>query len=312
MSDPFVADPALLAHDADLATPLARVAYEEGMLLGLEATRAEQDYHRRRLLRHQAWLHGAGTIAGLHVTVSDSASGGAVLTVHAGIGIDGLGRELQLVEPYCLDLRRWFLSQVANLAGSIATDGGSRSLYLRLTARYRPVAQLLAPVLAAEANAGTDAVLPTRVGDAVQLELLGDLGPAATWVPPLPAATESERLRRIRELAAEPPWRRALAERGPATPTDSEAAFLASFPLPAGAADARLRQLNGLDRALPMPAPGVDGSGPSEAELAPLARVLLATVVVDLGADASAPTVSAATTALNNLVRPFITPPSST
>src|SRR5262245_48962607 len=99
MSDPTATDPALLAHDADLATPLARVAYEEGMLLGLEAKRAEQDYHRRRFSRHQAWLHGAGTIAGLHVSVTDSALGSAVLTVHAGLGIDGLGRELQLVEP---------------------------------------------------------------------------------------------------------------------------------------------------------------------------------------------------------------------
>ncbi|HEU4583866.1 MAG TPA: hypothetical protein VFS67_36665 [Polyangiaceae bacterium] len=308
MSDPTTADPALLAHDADLATPLARVAYEEGMLLGLEATRAEQDYHRRRLLRHHAWLHGAGTIAGLRVTVSESASGSTVLTVHAGIGIDGLGRELQLVEPYCLDLRRWILAQGDALDGNIFAEGGTRRLYLRLTARYRPVSRQLAPVLAAEANAGTDAVLPTRVGDAVLLELRGDLGPSATWVPPLPEATETARLRRIQELEALPPWRRELAARGPASATSSESAFLAAFPAEAAFSDARLRRLNWLDQALPMPAPVLDGSGPSESELAALARVLLATVVVDLGSNAAAPTVTAAGTAVNNLVRPFINP----
>jgi len=38
-------------------------------LLGVEATRDEQDYHRRRLVRHQYWLHGSGTVAGLAVVL---------------------------------------------------------------------------------------------------------------------------------------------------------------------------------------------------------------------------------------------------
>ena len=37
-----------LKQDAELAEPLRRVAYEAGMMLGLEATRDEQAYHRRR------------------------------------------------------------------------------------------------------------------------------------------------------------------------------------------------------------------------------------------------------------------------
>ncbi|MEJ2436031.1 MAG: hypothetical protein P8Y53_23890, partial [Pseudolabrys sp.] len=63
-----------LTEDAALDQPLRRVAYEPGMLLGVEATRDEQQYHRRRLTRHQYWLHGAGTLAGMAVHV-DAASG---------------------------------------------------------------------------------------------------------------------------------------------------------------------------------------------------------------------------------------------
>ena len=45
-----------LEQDDQLAEPLRRVSYEAGMMLGLEATRDEQAYHRRRLTRHQYWL----------------------------------------------------------------------------------------------------------------------------------------------------------------------------------------------------------------------------------------------------------------
>ncbi len=58
---------ASLLPDSQFQEPLARVSYQPGMLLGLEATRAEQDYHRRRLNRHQYWLHGSGTVCGLRV-----------------------------------------------------------------------------------------------------------------------------------------------------------------------------------------------------------------------------------------------------
>ena len=42
-------DNPILEQDATLDSPLRKVAYEAGMLLGLEATQEEQDYHRRRL-----------------------------------------------------------------------------------------------------------------------------------------------------------------------------------------------------------------------------------------------------------------------
>ena len=80
------------------------------MLLGIEATFAEQDYHRRRATRHGYWLNGAGTVAGLRVSLQSKDPGNDTenvrvrLVVSPGIGVDGLGRELSVAEPHCVDL----------------------------------------------------------------------------------------------------------------------------------------------------------------------------------------------------------------
>ncbi|MDV7400323.1 hypothetical protein RZS08_53405, partial [Arthrospira platensis SPKY1] len=62
-----IEDQSTLEQDARLDDPLRRVAFEAGMMLGLEAVRDEQQYHRRRLNRQQYWLHGYGTLAGMRV-----------------------------------------------------------------------------------------------------------------------------------------------------------------------------------------------------------------------------------------------------
>ena len=108
---------ASLAGDGRFEEALKRVSYEPGMLLGLEATRAEQDYHRRRATRHGYWLHGAGTVAGLRVSIraedpgNDTDNVRVRLVVSPGVGVDGLGREIGVAEPYCVDLGAWLTAQ---------------------------------------------------------------------------------------------------------------------------------------------------------------------------------------------------------
>ncbi len=46
-----------------------RPAYSNGMLLDDRDFIAEQGYHRDRLARALAYLHGSGTVAGLDVTI---------------------------------------------------------------------------------------------------------------------------------------------------------------------------------------------------------------------------------------------------
>lgn len=168
-------DTATLRADAALAEPLRRVAFEAGMLLGIEATRDEQAYHRRRLNRTQYWLHGAGTVAGLRVRIEPASSADAAdmavrLYVSPGIGIDGLGRELLLHETHCMDLREWLRAQdPAWLRGGF--DDAADRLHLGVFARYQDCPVGLQPVLARKLNLGTDPVQPSRIADAVALEL---------------------------------------------------------------------------------------------------------------------------------------------
>ena len=141
-----------LKEDNELDEPLRRVSYEAGMMLGLDATRAEQAYHRRRLTRHQYWLHGYGTLAGLRVSMDPADHPNNTddilvrLHVNPGIAIDGLGREIVMHETYCINLRQWFEAQTeAELLEGF--DNSNNLLWLKVTARQKDCPQGMQPVL---------------------------------------------------------------------------------------------------------------------------------------------------------------------
>lgn len=171
-----------LERDAGFDEPLRRVAYEAGMLLGLEATQDEQEYHRRRLTRQQYWLHGAGTIAGMAIGIepeseSDPEQNVTVrVLVTPGLGIDGLGRELLVHETYCINLGDWLAAQdqTTLLEGYDATN---KKLWLKVSARYRDCEVAKQPVLARKLNAMTDAVAPSRIANSVRIMLDSELPP---------------------------------------------------------------------------------------------------------------------------------------
>lgn len=185
MSEPDDNCDTSLAGDGRFEEALKRVSYQPGMLLGLEATRAEQDYHRRRATRHGYWLHGAGTVAGLRVSIRAADPGNDTdpvrvrLVVSPGVGVDGLGRELSVAEPYCVDLGAWLTAQHEDedLWGALIRDGYAEAdnlLWLKVTMRYQDCTSGLQPVLATEVNAGTDPVQPSRVADCVLFELVAE------------------------------------------------------------------------------------------------------------------------------------------
>lgn len=191
-SDNLELQDAGLAADADFKAPLKRVSYQPGMLLGLEATRAEQEYHRRHLNRHGYWLHGSGTVAGLRISAKGEDTGDNTtqsrirLLISPGIGVDGLGREITVYEPYCIDLGAWLTSQYQtkdsseikeNLWGALIRDGYDETgklLWLKVTMRYQENPSGLQPVLATDINASTDAVKPSRLQDGVLFELVAE------------------------------------------------------------------------------------------------------------------------------------------
>ncbi len=176
-----------LEADADFKDALKRVSYQPGMLLGLEATRDEQEYHRRHLNRHGYWLHGYGTVVGLRVGIkadnpaTDIEPTRVRLLVSPGIGVDGLGREVTVSEPYCIDLGAWLTSQYEdtenNSWNALISDGydtGTNKLWLAVTMRYQENASGLQPVLGVDVNAGSDPVQPSRLKDSVLFELVAE------------------------------------------------------------------------------------------------------------------------------------------
>lgn len=288
-------DTATLRADAALAEPLRRVAFEAGMLLGIEATRDEQAYHRRRLTRGQYWLHGAGTVAGLRVAIEPTAPADdepadtdmlVRLTVSPGVGIDGLGRELLLTETHCLDLRAWLRAQDRPwLLGGF--DDTADRLHLGVFARHQDCPVGLQPVLARKLNLGTDPVQPSRIADAVALEL-DLLDPAAA-------------LERLGPWPLHGPLQGAAAGPLPDLSAEEQAALDA---LPAGAdgerarLELRLRLLHLFDT--PWAAPAL------AADLLRLVRVPLARLTLRTADPATELVVNPGRISIDNLSRPFV------
>ncbi|MGD8587485.1 MAG: hypothetical protein PVG22_01500 [Chromatiales bacterium] len=291
-----------LEDDASFAKPLRRVAYEAGMLLGLEATQDEQDYHRRRLSRHQYWLQGSGTLAGMVVAVDPpgTTETGPIetrLTVGPGIGIDGLGREVLINETYCIDLGDWLKSQNETTLRD-GYDEVADELWLKITVRYQACNVAMQPVLARKVNLSTDAVQASRRADSIVLEITPELPPA-----------EDDRFK---------PWAVHEAIDNPVPAPDPSLTDAENAMITAAAGNAELeselqlqaRLLHALDEN------GVNAQLAAD-ELEEGARLLLARLSIQmpdlsaaLEADENDQVVNPNDISVNNLVRPFLMTPS--
>ncbi len=131
--DPLAAGPG----SAERALP-DRVFYAPGVLLDAPDLAAEQLYHRGRLARSLAYLHGAGTVSGLRVLFRPALAPGdrdpadplnpddpadpgrlypngreARILVQPGLAIDRLGRQIEVSGAACLRLQPWLDEQPA-------------------------------------------------------------------------------------------------------------------------------------------------------------------------------------------------------
>jgi len=289
-------DTPTLEQDARFDEPLRRVAYEAGMLLGLEATRDEQEYHRRRLTRQQYWFHGFGTLTGMAVSIAPASSPNGDPTktrviVGPGLGIDGFGREVLVREPYCIDLGDWLKAQSeTRLREGYDESPDPNVLWLKVTVRYQDCAVAAQPVLARKLNLSTDAVQPSRTADSVLLEM----------TPELPVAADT----RFQPWAAHPP----LSDDMPAL-TPAEQAVISAAPNAAAQQQLQLhaRLLHALDGVSLNAQTSID-------DLARGAQLLLARISIQmpdlstiLNADENEEVVNPNNISVNNLVRPFLT-----
>ncbi len=284
-----------LEQDGDFHTPLERVRFEAGMLLGVDATRAEQSYHRQRLNRHNYWFHGAGTLLGLAVSLEPSEVPLAEadddvlvrMVISPGVGIDRLGREVMSHEPYCVNLGAWFQAQLASPEGNLLLQDGlvatGDALSLLVTMRYQSCDTGLQPVMARKVNAGTDPVKASRARDSILLEIIPG---------PMPDSEDFW------------PWsgHRARAVSSADDYTQAERDYLDTLPT---AQRARANLQAQLVYAMPNNNEALEIDHPLEG----LARTLLAHVHVPLrvaALPALSPVVNPRQIAVNNFVRPFI------
>lgn len=312
--------------DAQLGKPLERVNYTAGMMLSLPAINAEQRYHRQRVNRLQYWFQGAGTLLGLAVkqvaavTANAGEDQSLRLVVSPGIAIDGLGRELLCHEPYCVNLRDWLEAQKTSdsafLQNALTQD--KKAIQFSVTIRYHAASSGLQPVLARTINGGIDPVQPSRVKDALLLEIL----PLNNQVR-FPGVQPEELPDELPE-GEEPP----LEDEPPATSTAFRRAGLAQQPLDTEATatwlsqteqdhitaleSERERQLARLQLQL-LYGPRSDvGALELEGQYEDLARVLLAVIEIPLRTHLLpqiSPILHPHAIRINNLIRPFITTP---
>ncbi len=121
-------DPLAAAPGSDQRAQPDRLFYAAGVLLDAPDLAAEQLYHRGRLARSLAYLHGSGTISGLKVLFQSAVAPGesglvdpddetseqvfpdgreARILVQPGLAVDRLGRLLEIPSAACLRLQPW-------------------------------------------------------------------------------------------------------------------------------------------------------------------------------------------------------------
>jgi hypothetical protein len=169
-----------------------RVHYDTGVLLDAEDFVDEQTYHRTRLARALAYLHGSGTVVGLGVSPPQRLGSGPApdweVHVQPGLALDRYGRLIEVPErPWCLRINRWWnaLADAANAEGrsalAAAFRGGAATVDVFLLHQACP--RGITPSFAEGAMDATDATVPHRVRDGFRIVL------APRDVDPTDAAT---------------------------------------------------------------------------------------------------------------------------
>ena len=178
----------------DVANVPDRVFYELGVMLDKQDFESEQTYHRGRLARALAFLHGAGTVAGLRVEVTPDTAppqpDAEEVRVHPGIAVDEIGRLIDVTTLRCTRLAKWIAAQVgdtqseaglvklARLAGSLHAG----KLVVDVMLRFAACDRGKTPAFATGPFDALDAVQPSRVRDGFEILLV----PRDEATPPTP------------------------------------------------------------------------------------------------------------------------------
>lgn len=216
-----------------------RVNYATGVLLDAQDFADEQTYHRSRLGRALAYLHGSGTLAGLAVSPPQRLGSPLdptpdwELHVNPGLALDRYGRLIEIPQrPWCLRINRWWnaLADAANPMGRSALAAANRAgvTTVDVFLLHQTCPRGLTPSFAEGALDATDATVPHRLRDGFRILLaprdLTPTDPATLPGPRLAAPTGADAAARLSALkqslldafdgSLARPGERALPERG--------------------------------------------------------------------------------------------------
>jgi hypothetical protein len=162
------------------------------MLLGVDDFETIDSYHRGKMWLHSAWLHRAGTVWGLGAALSAEKD---EIRVAPGLAIDGVGRELYLDRPACLDLGQWYEEHKDDpeVADAVTVEeDGSVVFDAHVVARFKGCLARQVPALTEPCDGSGAVTAYSRVIETA--ELLLKPGKAPEWRTP-PGALPYHRLR---------------------------------------------------------------------------------------------------------------------
>ena len=201
------------------ADPFTSLAVHYGMLLGVADFDVIAANPRGKLRLHQAWQHGKGVNWGYAVSVTPDSS---ELRVEPGLAVDGLGREVATVAPFCIDVAQWLDEQVE--AGTVdpVVEDDRRICNAQVLLRFRACLSRPVPALGGACQTGTGDVAYSRVLETAELELrpYGNDDDGKPAPPPDPRGEEFALLRALVRDGAVP-------DDPPVPPTGWLAAFRA-------------------------------------------------------------------------------------
>lgn len=179
-----------------------RVNYATGVLLQAEDFRDEQTYHRRRLALALRHLAGFGTLAGLAARAPQEEDNDLELRVEPGLALDRHGRLIEVAEPWCIRLARWFVAQ--ETAGLVAAlhpaprTPFDLAVVADLFLSARDCGRGMTPSFAQGPFDALDALVPARLAEEPVFELVlrAEAGaipaPKNSW--PAPSASREAKL----------------------------------------------------------------------------------------------------------------------
>jgi hypothetical protein len=151
-----------------VADPFTALSVHYGMLLGVPDFQVLAANPRGKLRLHQAWQHGPGVVWGYPLDVpADTAE----LRVGAGLAVDGIGREVALATPHCVDVGAWLDGQIE--AGTIEPeiDGDVSTFNARLVVRFRACLSGPVPAMTSACDGGGGDIAYSRIIETAELEL---------------------------------------------------------------------------------------------------------------------------------------------